>query len=80
MGARGALGLMHRPSLPVRPSGGSLAGRRFSFGSPRVAVTTAAESAARDAAAIASGIPSRALMRNSQSHGWSVSAEAASDW
>ena len=54
---------MQRPSQPVRPSGGSLAGRRFSFVSPRVAVTTAAESAARDAAAIASGIPSRALMR-----------------
>ncbi|MBI2796284.1 MAG: NAD(P)H-hydrate dehydratase [Gemmatimonadetes bacterium] len=48
---------------PSRPSGGSHAGRRFAFTSPRVAVTTADESAARDAAAIASGIPSRALMR-----------------
>ena len=48
---------------PGRSSGGSLAGRRFPFASPRVVVTTAAESAARDAAAMASGIPSRALMR-----------------
>ena len=54
---------MTPPGSPSRPSGGSSAGRRFPFTSPRVAVTTAEESAARDAAAIASGIPSRALMR-----------------
>jgi NAD(P)H-hydrate epimerase len=45
------------------PNGGPGAGRRSSFAWPGVRVTTAAEARALDDAAIARGIPSRALMR-----------------
>lgn len=61
-------GLTHRASDASAPSGGApnggpRAGRRSSFVLERVRVTTADEARALDAAAIARGVPSRALMR-----------------
>ena len=54
---------MTQPAAGGQTSGGAGAGRRIPLPTRRVRVTTAAEARACDDAAIARGIPSRALMR-----------------